>query len=290
MANENSSKDANNQSSLIGLSTAGEVRNVRLTDAGYLIVSGSTGGGGSAVDTELPTAAALSDTMANPTTPLVGAAGVIWDEIGSQWVRVHGARGDGGAVTNAAVPPAALVTRTGASTWTPIRSATDGLSATNVLAVTGELHNGATLEMPRSASAANQSAATKTGVGVVARPGEWTALHVPATATQATISKAAGAAGVRHICTSITATLAAGASALAAGAPLTVNLRDGATGAGTVLWTSIINIPANAAESNTITISGLSIVGTAATAMTLEFAAAGGTNSYQSVSMTGYSV
>lgn len=40
-----------------------------------------------AVDTELPAAAALSDTLANPTTPMVGAAQMAWD--GTQYVRLR---------------------------------------------------------------------------------------------------------------------------------------------------------------------------------------------------------
>lgn len=142
-----------------------------------------------------------------------------------------------------------------------------------------------------AASAANVAATTvPTGTVLVAQPGQWSVTHTPATNTQATMSKAAGAAGVRHVVTSITATLAAGASAIAAAAPMLVNLRDGATGAGTILWSTYINVPATAADSRTVTISGLAIFGTAATAMTLEFAAAGGANSYESVALTGYSV
>jgi hypothetical protein len=41
------------------------------------------------VDTELPAAAALSDAMPNPTTPLVGASNAVWD--GSGWRRVSAA-------------------------------------------------------------------------------------------------------------------------------------------------------------------------------------------------------
>jgi len=40
------------------------------------------------VDTELPAAAALSDVLANPTTPQVGASGLLWD--GTQWLRARG--------------------------------------------------------------------------------------------------------------------------------------------------------------------------------------------------------
>jgi hypothetical protein len=45
----------------------------------------SGAGAGGTPDTELPTAAALSDTTANPTAPMVGAALMYWD--GTQWVR-----------------------------------------------------------------------------------------------------------------------------------------------------------------------------------------------------------
>jgi len=40
------------------------------------------------VNTELPSAAALTDTTANPTAPMVGAAHMVWD--GTQWVRAGG--------------------------------------------------------------------------------------------------------------------------------------------------------------------------------------------------------
>ena len=44
------------------------------------------------VDTELPTAALLSDTTANPTAPMVGAAMMAWDG-STNWVRVEGDEG-----------------------------------------------------------------------------------------------------------------------------------------------------------------------------------------------------
>jgi hypothetical protein len=48
--------------------------------------SGGGGSGGSVTsDSELPAAAALSDATANPTTPMVGAAGMYWN--GSTWTR-----------------------------------------------------------------------------------------------------------------------------------------------------------------------------------------------------------
>lgn len=42
-----------------------------------------------AIDTELPTAVALSDTLSNPTTPLVGSATLGWQATSSLWGRVH---------------------------------------------------------------------------------------------------------------------------------------------------------------------------------------------------------
>jgi hypothetical protein len=57
------------------------------------------------VDTELPAAAALSDTTANPTAPMVGGATMLWD--GTQWVRGLSAAGGnntpGGGVTATAL-------------------------------------------------------------------------------------------------------------------------------------------------------------------------------------------
>jgi hypothetical protein len=51
------------------------------------------------VDTELPAAAALSDTQGNPTTPIVGSALLAWDGFNSQMHRVGVATGFGDAVT-----------------------------------------------------------------------------------------------------------------------------------------------------------------------------------------------
>ncbi len=102
--------------------------------------------------------------------------------------------------------------------------------------------------------------------------------------TLASATLAAGAAGVRHICTGITATIGAGATAPTA-IQLTVVLRDGASGAGTIKWQAVISLPATAGAMSGVARSDLWIPGTAATAMTLEFSAAGGANTFESVSM-----
>ena len=119
----------------------------------------------------------------------------------------------------------------------------------------------------------------------------WTVVHQPAAATQATASKAAGGAGVSHVCTAICATFVVGTTAAGAASQVVVNLRDGATGAGTVLWSGVMALPtAVGSACPPIVLSGLNIKGTANTAMTLEFGAAGSTNTFEAVSISGYDI
>lgn len=183
--------------------------------------------------------------------------------------------------------------------WDPVsnqfyieRSATqDAVSGTNIVLENPGLFNGTNFDRGRSGSAANLALTGPTGGGVsgselVHLPGDWAVNSTPAAATQATASRAAGAAGVRHVCTSISATLATGATAQAAAA--LVNLRDGATGAGTILWSKQVILPTNGVWE--VDLGGLNILGSAATAMTLEFSAAGVAGSFESVSLTGHDV
>lgn len=137
-------------------------------------------------------------------------------------------------------------------------------------------------------TAANLAAQVSTKALLTIHPGMWGEVHTPAANTQATKSHTAGAAGVRHVCTYLTATLCAGTTAPSA-AQVKCRLRDGATGAGTILWDATMTIQATAGVMNTITLGGLNIVGTAATAMTLEFDGAAGANTFESVSFGGYS-
>ncbi len=127
--------------------------------------------------------------------------------------------------------------------------------------------------------------ANQAGALVTAHPTTWSVAHTPGAAAQATITKAAGGAGVQHICKSISFALAVdGTNAQTA---IQINLRDGATGAGTILWS--LTLKKQATEPITVVhITGLDIPGTANTPMTLEFSAAGVTGSVESVSMTGY--
>jgi len=146
--------------------------------------------------------------------------------------------------------------------------------------------NGTTYDRLRTTSAATVSATTQPFNLATAHPGEWSINHTPAANTQATITRAAGAAGVRHVCRSITVTLIG--LAAAAEATVLVNLRDGATGAGTILWSARLLVQGTVGRQETITLSNLNYFGTAATAMTLEFAAAGGANTFETVAVSGY--
>lgn len=146
--------------------------------------------------------------------------------------------------------------------------------------------NGVTFDRFRVASAQVQSSfSAHVGIGAVALAGNWSIQSDPAVNTQATITRAAGGGGIRHICTSIHATLSAGATASGI---VKVYLRDGATGAGAILWSGSLKVPVESTAN--ISISGLSIVGSVNTAMTLEFSAAGGATTQENVSLTGYSV
>lgn len=138
-----------------------------------------------------------------------------------------------------------------------------------------------------NSSAANLSAATANGL-VVTPPGQWVVTSAPAANTAASASKAAGSAGVKHVTTSVSFTCGQDATG---GSPLslTVNLRDGATGAGTVLATWYMNTVTTAYTNTTFGLSGLNIVGSAATAATLEFSGSG-THCIQSCTLTGYDV
>ena len=119
------------------------------------------------------------------------------------------------------------------------------------------------------------------GTGRIVGEGGWSVEHTPAAATQATISQAAAGTGVRNVCRSITATIAVQATVQT---PIRVVLRDGATGAGTVLWSAKLAAPANGV--GVVSATG-HWVGSENTAMTLEFTAAGVASSEAAVAMSG---
>lgn len=114
----------------------------------------------------------------------------------------------------------------------------------------------------------------------------------PAAAAQPTTSLAAQAGGSmpagitansRWVCTQITCTIAAAGTVQP---PLIFNLRDGASGAGTILWSGALSAPVNQCASLAMT--DLSIRGSANTAMTLEAAAATATAVQGTVAISAY--
>lgn len=113
--------------------------------------------------------------------------------------------------------------------------------------------------------------------------GQFALYHNPAAATQATVSQAAGAAGVKNVASLLSYSILTVGTAQTS---ITVALRDGATGAGTILWQKTFILPVNTVISETIALPH--VQGTAATAMTLEFSGAGVAASVQSVNLMGY--
>lgn len=183
---------------------------------------------------------------------------------------------------------------TGADAWLNTALGQGLGSNTSLLPVYGNyVFNGATWDRARSASIATFPAATTTtavnsvGVILIEKGSRWRVISNPAAGTQATASIAAEAA-VRHVadCVAFSA-VATTAPALTA---LTVNLRDGATGAGTVIWTAQVAVTATTGQLvQPFNVCGLNLAGTTNTAMTLEFSA-GLANLIQSVSLSGFNV
>lgn len=122
------------------------------------------------------------------------------------------------------------------------------------------------------------------GVDLSLEPGHWSITHEPAATVQATFTKAA-VANTRHICKVISVSIACGATAQT---PISVRLRDGITGVGTVLWSKKLSAPVNGVASADLT--DLSIVGSVNTAMTIEFVTGGAATTEQTVYAAGVDV
>lgn len=145
--------------------------------------------------------------------------------------------------------------------------------------------NGTGYDRIRSISATQLTETTSQGSVFNVPLSTWRVTNTPAVATAATASKAAGGGTVRHVATVVTWCFSTGANAQT---PLLIHLRDGATGAGTIIRSWTVAAPVN--ESKCVDLPGLAEIGTANTAMTLEFAAAGVAASQQTVTLSGFSV
>lgn len=175
-----------------------------------------------------------------------------------------------------------------------VGAAADGAAIAGNPVIEG-LDDGVNARYARSASLANMATAeTLTGVNSIGsqfteKGQRWSVISNPATSSKATASIAAEA-NVRHVVDCISFS-ASGAGAVAAG-QFTISVRDGATGAGTVIWTFEAGQPGLTTGQETFNpfgLCGLSLVGTTNTAMTLEFNT-GLTNLTEAVSMSGYNI
>lgn len=122
---------------------------------------------------------------------------------------------------------------------------------------------------------------------LVETPARWSKVSTPAVSTQASSSIAAEA-NVRHVADCIS--FSAGSTTAPVLTKLNINLRDGATGAGTIIksWTVVIGA---ATGQNVVPYMecGLGLTGTTNTAMTLEYSALL-TNLFEDVTLTGTNV
>ncbi len=117
------------------------------------------------------------------------------------------------------------------------------------------------------------------------RGDQWSESHVPSTAAQATVTKAAPGVGKFFVCKGIIATIACGATPQT---PIQVYLRDGASGAGAILYAFTVAAPANGQGG--VAIHNIDIRGSENTAMTFEFSGAGVSASQQVVTLIGETV
>lgn len=108
---------------------------------------------------------------------------------------------------------------------------------------------------------------------------EWTVVDEPAAATKATKTKAA-ASGVRHVVTSVHASLATSTTVQT---PLSIQLKDGSTVIAT--WA----VAAGANGQGGVSLDDVCYPCSLSTAVTLEFSAAGVADSIQRITLGGYS-
>lgn len=154
-------------------------------------------------------------------------------------------------------------------------------------------YNGLTWARAKVSSLANMptsqtfTSSVENGRLLVETPARWSKVSTPAVSTLASASIAAEAS-VRHVADCIG--FSAGSTTAPVLTQLNVRLRDGATGAGTIIKSWTVIIPA-ATGQNVLPYSecGLGLVGTTNTAMTLEFSSLLA-NLFEDVTLTGTNV
>lgn len=225
-----------------------------------------------------------SDAFANPTT-----TNVLWvlNSLfnGTTWDRMRSSTADDLASTGLM---AAVSTIFDGTNYDRERSASaDNLAAVGIPSSGNMGFDGSTFDRTISVSNTNNTATTSQGARYYAPLSTWSQTNTPATNTIATSTKEAGGGTVRHVLTGYDVCVAD--NTLANSGAFRVNFRDGATGAGTILKTVWVGISIGTFSANCVALSGLNITGSANTAMTVEFVAAAGVGTNESVNFTGYS-
>ena len=116
--------------------------------------------------------------------------------------------------------------------------------------------------------------------------GHWSKSHVPAVGVAATITQPAPGPGYKNVVRNLTAILAGGTSAPTA-VNVSVSVINGTTATTDFLWRATLSCAATAGVVNGVSPNPLMLVGTDNTATTIEFSAAGGANTFESVTMSG---
>jgi hypothetical protein len=153
--------------------------------------------------------------------------------------------------------------------------------------------NGTRADALRTASVANSytsegTTAPSIGALLSEKSARWSIYNLATVSSQATVSQAA-VSGVKHVADCITFAASAG-TAIASATSADIVLRDGPSVTGTPVWSVNFGVPATTGNfAGPLAFCGLNIVGSTNTAMTIEFAA-GVTNMWQSVGLTGYDI
>ncbi len=117
--------------------------------------------------------------------------------------------------------------------------------------------------------------------------GAWSVTNTCNANLQGTASQAAGGAGVKNVVTGFSGQLFGDGTGNADTA--TINVRDGATGAGTVLFSFRLALATGASGVGTpFIVTGINIPGTANTAMTIEGSTIGAAHTQTTVNMWGF--
>ena len=133
-------------------------------------------------------------------------------------------------------------------------------------------------------SGGNTSSAPGGTVTSVSGPIQWAVLTIPAIGAQATTSKAA-AVSIRHTANAIAASLTCTTAAVQTN---DLVIRDGACGAGTIVFVVALSCSATAGNGTTFGLSGMNVAGTPGNAMCVEFSTAPAAGGQQRVSLYGY--